>query len=93
SDTPMFNINLVDLWTGPRRPARWRPLPAAIVHVGFHTKRRGAFYTPAGVEEFFLAAGRPAINGVAPPVASAERTVREIEMGLHFHVSKAAQPN
>ncbi|WP_265652762.1 hypothetical protein, partial [Verminephrobacter aporrectodeae] len=42
SDTPMFNINLVDLWTGPRRPARWRPLPAAIVHVGFHTKRRGA---------------------------------------------------
>ncbi|MCW8209269.1 cupin domain-containing protein [Verminephrobacter aporrectodeae subsp. tuberculatae] len=70
-----------------------RNVPHAFINRTDRPVRMLIFYTPAGVEEFFLAAGRPAINGVAPPVASAERTVREIEMGLHFHVSKAAQPN
>ncbi|WP_265258749.1 hypothetical protein [Verminephrobacter aporrectodeae] len=40
SDTPMRNTNLVNLRTSPRRPAHRHPLPAAIVHIGSHTKRR-----------------------------------------------------
>ncbi|KUM04305.1 cupin domain-containing protein [Chromobacterium subtsugae] len=50
------------------------------------------FYTPAGVEEFFLAAGVPAQDGLPPPPADEESTARAIEAGLRFQVSQAAQP-
>lgn len=49
------------------------------------------FYTPGGVEEFFLAAGTPAQDGVAPPPRKPETTAREIETSSHFQISQAAQ--
>ncbi|KER05056.1 cupin domain-containing protein [Photorhabdus temperata] len=47
------------------------------------------FYTPGGIEEFFLAAGQPAINGIAPPAANEESTAREIEIASHHSISQA----
>jgi quercetin dioxygenase-like cupin family protein len=47
------------------------------------------FYTPAGVEEFFLAAGRPAVEGVSPPGADEETTAREIKIASRHHVAQA----
>lgn len=48
------------------------------------------FYTPAGVEEFFLTAGRPALDGEPPPPVDAASTAREIAVSTRHGITQAS---
>ncbi len=64
-----------------------RGIPHAFINRTRDPVRMLIFYTPGGVEEFFLAAGRPAISGVTPPAVNEESTAREIEIASHHNIS------
>ena len=57
-----------------------RGVPHAFTNRSTQAARMLIFYTPGGIEEFFLAAGRPVIEGVAPPVATEDSLAREIKI-------------
>ncbi|CAI1034400.1 cupin domain-containing protein [Serratia ficaria] len=67
-----------------------RNVPHAFLNRTDQTVRMLIFYTPAGVEQFFLAAGDPVTEGIAPPPATKDRTKREIEIASSHHITQAA---
>ncbi|CDH00279.1 cupin domain-containing protein [Xenorhabdus bovienii] len=62
-----------------------------VIHAFFNRTEKPAkmliFYAPAGVEKFFLAAGKPVIDGAAPPPAEKLSTAREIEIASCHNIS------
>lgn len=66
-----------------------RTVPHAFINRTSNPARMLIFYTPAGVEEFFLAAGQPAIEGITPPPADEESTRREIQIASHHHITNS----
>lgn len=51
------------------------------------------FYTPAGVEEFFLTAGRPALAGKPPPPSDAASIAHEIAVATRHGITQASGPS
>ncbi|WP_265286649.1 cupin domain-containing protein [Verminephrobacter eiseniae] len=68
-----------------------RNVPHAFMNRTSAPARMLIFYTPGGVEEFFLAAGRPAINGVAPPPSTEESRAREVKVASGHHIAPATE--
>ena len=66
-----------------------RNVPHAFRNRTDQAVRMLIFYTPAGVEQFFLAAGVPAIEGMAPPPATKDRVEREVEIASAHHITQA----
>src|SRR6218665_2195831 len=68
-----------------------RNVPHAFTNRTRAPARMLLFYTPGGVEEFFLAAGRPAIDGVAPPPSTEESRAREVKVASEHHIAPATE--
>lgn len=66
-----------------------RKTPHAFYNKGTSAAKMLIFYTPAGVEEFFLAAGKPAIAGHEPPSVNQLDTAREVEIASHHNITNA----
>jgi quercetin dioxygenase-like cupin family protein len=65
-----------------------RNVPHAFINRTEQPAHMLIFYTPAGVEEYFLAAGRPAIEGVPPPAADATSTSREVAVAARHGIAQ-----
>lgn len=66
-----------------------RTVPHAFRNCSERSARMLLFYTPSGAEDFFLAAGRPAIDGQAPPAVDEENRTREIQVASAHGISQA----
>lgn len=66
-----------------------RNVPHAFFNRTNKPVRMLIFYTPAGVEEFFLAAGKPTVEGVEPPPVDEVSTAQEIEVASHYNIINA----
>ncbi|GLZ78582.1 hypothetical protein Afil01_33890 [Actinorhabdospora filicis] len=70
-------------------------IPKGTAHrfhnAGTHTVKLLLFFTPAGVDRFFLEAGRPAVPGVPVPTAAEEDPVRIAEIGARYGLHPAPE--
>ncbi|QRI92986.1 cupin domain-containing protein [Delftia lacustris] len=69
-----------------------RSVPHAFFNPTAWPARMLLFYTPAGAEEFFLAAGVPAIAGQAPPAVDPVSRAREIAVAARHGITQARTP-
>jgi len=67
-----------------------RQVPHAFRNNTDRDARMLIFYTPAGIETFFLEAGRPAVEGEAPPPSDDETLAREIEIAARHRIAQAS---
>lgn len=67
-----------------------RRTPHQFRNAGAHTARQLLLFTPAGVEDFFLEAGQPAIPGTPPPPPEAEDARLVAEIGDRHHLHQAS---
>ncbi|TQI81263.1 hypothetical protein FHU10_3828 [Serratia fonticola] len=65
-----------------------RGVPHAFTNRSDQVARMLIFYTPGGIEAFFLAAGQTAIEGVTPPEVTEESQIREINIASYHHISQ-----
>ncbi len=68
-----------------------RGVPHAFVNRSDQAASMLIFYTPGGIEEFFLAAGRPVVDGVTPPAATEDSLAREIKIAS-YHQTHQEMP-
>lgn len=68
-----------------------RGVPHAFTNRTSAPARALLFFTPGGIEEFFLAAGIPAVEGEAPPTSTPESVAREVAVAARFQTLPPAQ--
>ncbi len=66
-----------------------RNVPHGFINKSDNIAKMLIFYSPAGVENFFFAAGLPYENDVAPPKRDNNAVKREIEIASSFRITSA----